>query len=161
MVPTQIECMPSDDWWKHPGCWEHHCCSEEVIMSSSTSIISQTLPFFLATRHADKAEIMSSLRPNKVQVPMVVLLCHRNFFSQEWVNETSATTCLKNLRLQNPFPLLHGIDVSHESPLKLNRSCVSSPDSSLSDKPFLMLSNHIPFGLPLLFPGPRWIAQMS
>ena len=52
-------------------------------MSSSTSIISQTLPFFLPTRHADQAEIMSSLRPSKVQVPMVVLLCHTNFFSQE------------------------------------------------------------------------------
>ena len=69
------------------------------------------------------------------------------------MNETSATTCLKNLRLPHPFLLLHGIDVSHASPLKLNRSCVSSADSSLSDKPFLMLSNHIRFGLPLLLPG--------
>ena len=38
--------------------------------------------------------------------------------------------------------------------LHLTRSCASSPDSSLSDKSFLMLSNHLRFGLPLLlFPG--------
>ena len=36
----------------------------------------------------------------------------------------------------------------------LSRSCSSSPDNSLSDKSFLMLSNHVRFGLPLrLFPG--------
>ena len=33
---------------------------------------------------------------------------------------------------------------------QLIRHCVSSPDSSLSDKSFLMLSNHLHFGLPLL-----------
>ena len=32
----------------------------------------------------------------------------------------------------------------------LIRHCVSSPGSSLSDKSFLMLSNHLRFGLPLL-----------
>ena len=38
--------------------------------------------------------------------------------------------------------------------LHLARSCVSSLDNSLSDKSFLMLSNHLRFGLPLLlFPG--------
>ena len=38
--------------------------------------------------------------------------------------------------------------------LHLGRSCASSPDNSLSDKSFLMLSNHLRFGLPLLlFPG--------
>ena len=38
--------------------------------------------------------------------------------------------------------------------LHLTRSCTSFPDSSLSDKSFLMLSNHLCFGLPLLlFPG--------
>ena len=36
----------------------------------------------------------------------------------------------------------------------LGRSCASSPDNSLSDKSFLMLSSHSRFGLPLLlFPG--------
>ena len=36
----------------------------------------------------------------------------------------------------------------------LTRSCASSPDNSLSDKSFLMLSNHFRFDLPvLLFPG--------
>ena len=34
--------------------------------------------------------------------------------------------------------------------LHLGRSCASSPDNSLSDKSFLMLSNHLRFGLPLL-----------
>ena len=34
--------------------------------------------------------------------------------------------------------------------LHLARSCVSCLDSSLSDKSFLMLSNHLRFGLPLL-----------
>ena len=38
--------------------------------------------------------------------------------------------------------------------LHLARSCASSPDNSLSDKSFLVLSNHLRFGLPLfLFPG--------
>ena len=38
--------------------------------------------------------------------------------------------------------------------LHLARSSVSSLDNSLSDKSFLMLSNHLRFGLPLLlFPG--------
>ena len=38
--------------------------------------------------------------------------------------------------------------------LHLARSCVSSLDNSLSDKSFLMLSNHLRFGIPLLlFPG--------
>ena len=38
--------------------------------------------------------------------------------------------------------------------LNVTRSCASSPDNSLSDKSFLMLSNHLRFGLPLLlFPG--------
>ena len=38
--------------------------------------------------------------------------------------------------------------------LHLARSCVSSLDNSLSNKSFLMLSNRLPFGLPLLlFPG--------
>ena len=38
--------------------------------------------------------------------------------------------------------------------LHLTRYCASSPDNSLSDKSFLMLSNHLRFGLPLLlFPG--------
>ena len=32
----------------------------------------------------------------------------------------------------------------------LTRHCASSPDSSLSDKSFLVLSNHFRFGLPLL-----------
>ena len=45
------------------------------------------------------------------------------------------------------FPILCGVDVSYES---LPAYCVSSPDSSLSDKSFLMLSNHLRFGLPLL-----------
>ena len=34
--------------------------------------------------------------------------------------------------------------------LHLARSCSSSPDNSLSDKSFLILSNHLHFGLPLL-----------
>ena len=38
--------------------------------------------------------------------------------------------------------------------LHLGRSCASSPDNSLSDKSFMMLSNHPRFCLPLLlFPG--------
>ena len=38
--------------------------------------------------------------------------------------------------------------------LHLGRSCASSSDNPLSDKSFLMLSNHLRFGLPLLlFPG--------
>ena len=38
--------------------------------------------------------------------------------------------------------------------LHLTRSCASSPDNSLSEKSFLMLSNHPRFGLPvLLFAG--------
>ena len=38
--------------------------------------------------------------------------------------------------------------------LHLGRSCASSPDNPLSDKSFLMLSNHLRYGLPLLlFPG--------
>ena len=38
--------------------------------------------------------------------------------------------------------------------LHLGRSCTSSSDNPLSDKSFLMLSNHLRFGLPLLlFPG--------
>ena len=38
--------------------------------------------------------------------------------------------------------------------LHLARSCASSLDNSLSDKSFLILSNHLRFGLPLLlFPG--------
>ena len=38
--------------------------------------------------------------------------------------------------------------------LHLTRSCSSSTDNSLPDKSFLMLSNHVRFGLPLLFfPG--------
>ena len=38
--------------------------------------------------------------------------------------------------------------------LHLGRSCMSSSDNPLSDKSFLMLSNHLRFGLPLLlFPG--------
>ena len=38
--------------------------------------------------------------------------------------------------------------------LHLARSCASSLDNSLSDKSFLMLSNHLRFGLPLLlFPS--------
>ena len=38
--------------------------------------------------------------------------------------------------------------------LHLGRSCTSSSDNPLSDKSFLMLSNHLCFGLPLLlFPG--------
>ena len=36
--------------------------------------------------------------------------------------------------------------------LHLARSCASSPDNSLSDKSFLMLSNHLRFGLPHLQP---------
>ena len=39
--------------------------------------------------------------------------------------------------------------------LHLGQSCASSPDNPLSDKSFLMLSNHLRFGLPLLlFPAP-------
>ncbi len=34
--------------------------------------------------------------------------------------------------------------------LHLTRSCASSPDNSLFEKSFLMLSNHLLFGLPLL-----------
>ena len=38
--------------------------------------------------------------------------------------------------------------------LQWTRSCAFSPDNSLSDKSFLMLSNYLRFGLPpLLFPG--------
>ena len=38
--------------------------------------------------------------------------------------------------------------------LHFARSCASSPENSLSDKSFLMLSNHLRYGLPLLlFPG--------
>ena len=38
--------------------------------------------------------------------------------------------------------------------IHLTWSCASSPDNPLSDKPFLMLSNHLRFGLPiLLFPS--------
>ena len=49
---------------------------------------------------------------------------------------------------------LCGVDVSYETRLHLTRSCASSPDNSLSDKSFLMSSNHLHFGLPLLlFPG--------
>ena len=55
--------------------------------------------------------------------------------------------------LPHPFPLLCGFDVSYETP-HLTRSCASSPDSPLSDKSFLMLSNNLRFCLPiLLFPG--------
>ena len=38
--------------------------------------------------------------------------------------------------------------------LHLSQCCASSPDNSISDKSFLMLSNHLRFGPPLLlFPG--------
>ena len=39
-------------------------------------------------------------------------------------------------------------------PSTLTRSCASSPDNSLSDKSFLMLSHHLRFGLPLPPPAP-------
>ena len=42
-----------------------------------------------------------------------------------------------------------GVDVSYET-LKLIRHCVSSPDSSLPDKWFLILSIHLRVGLSLL-----------
>ena len=51
------------------------------------------------------------------------------------------------------FQLLCRVDDSYETP-PLTRSCASSPDNSFSDKSFLILSNHLRFGLPLLlFPG--------
>ena len=57
------------------------------------------------------------------------------------------------LLLLHPFPLLCGVNVS--CLLHLTRSCASSPDCSLFDKSFLMLSNHLRFGLPLLLsPAP-------
>ena len=47
-----------------------------------------------------------------------------------------------SLRLLCPFPILCGVDASCETRrLNLARYCASSPDSSLSDKSFLMLSN--------------------
>ena len=45
--------------------------------------------------------------------------------------------------------------------LHLTRSCTSSTDNSLSDKSFLMLSNHIRFGFPLLLvPGSSVIIKL-
>ena len=58
-----------------------------------------------------------------------------------------------NRLLPHPFQLYVG-SVCLIRHLHLARSCASSPDSPVSDKSFLMLSNHLRFGLPLLlFPG--------
>ena len=47
-----------------------------------------------------------------------------------------------------------GIFVMWDASIILCQYCASSPDNSLSDKSFLMISNHLRFGLPLLlFPG--------
>ena len=53
------------------------------------------------------------------------------------------------LLLPNPFPFYVG-SMFLMKLLHFTRSCVSSPDSSLSDKSFLMLSNQLRFGLPLI-----------
>ena len=53
------------------------------------------------------------------------------------------------LLLPHLFPLYVG-SMCLMRRLHLARSCASSPDNSLSDKSFLMLSNHLLFGLPLL-----------
>ena len=46
--------------------------------------------------------------------------------------------------------------------LRLTRSCATSPGIHLSDKSFLMLSNHLRFGLPLpLFPGTSITVTLS
>ena len=58
------------------------------------------------------------------------------------------------LLLLHPFSLSCGVDVSYEKPPLNPVLRASYPDSFLSDKSFLMLSNHLRFGLPLLlFPG--------
>ena len=58
------------------------------------------------------------------------------------------------LLLPHHLPLLCEVDVSYMSRLHFAWSCASSPDNSLSDKSFLMLSSHLRFGLPLLLlPG--------
>ena len=53
------------------------------------------------------------------------------------------------LPFMQPFPFYVG-SMFLVIRFQLIRHCVSSPDSSLSDKSFLMLSNHLRFGLPLL-----------
>ena len=58
-----------------------------------------------------------------------------------------------NLLLPLPLPLLCGVDVSYDTP-PFSPVLRFLPGQSLSDKSFLMLSNHLRVGLPLLlFPG--------
>ena len=57
--------------------------------------------------------------------------------------------CTWPLLLLHPFPPLCGVDVSYETPPFSPVLCVLHPDNSISDKSFLMLSNHLRFGLPL------------
>ena len=59
--------------------------------------------------------------------------------------------CHNILLLPLPFPLLCGVDVSYETPPS---GLALPPLTIFSDKSFLMLSNHLRFGLPLfLSPG--------
>ena len=87
----------------------------------------------------------------------ITVFPHLSFRYHSIVRATVCWSLLHSILLlfPHPFPLLCVVDVSYETPpFKLTRSNASSPDNSLSDKSFLMLSNHLRFGIPLLlFPG--------
>ena len=70
------------------------------------------------------------------------------------ITDGTYTCIVYILLLPHPFPLVYGVDGSYETPPFNSVLRDSSPDNYLSDKSFLMLSNHLRFDLPLLlFPG--------
>ena len=83
----------------------------------------------------------------------------------------SKCTWTRKIGLQSPFPvnIIFFRIVSHFYVGSLivmppfTGSCASSPDNSLSEKSFMMLSNHLRFGLPLILslapPSPSLYCQ--
>ena len=80
-------------------------------------------------------------------------VCDRNVSilqsTYSWRNTRATWSREQKLSSFYPFPFYVG-SMFLMRRFHLIRQCCSSPDSSLSDKSFLMLSNHLYFGLPLL-----------
>ena len=82
----------------------------------------------------------------------VTSLNHCIASSGEWRKHSTTMLCAFISSSPHSFPLLCGGILMRR--LHLTQFCTSSPDNSLSDKSFLMLSYHLLLGLPLLLsPG--------
>ena len=125
---------------------------ECMIMTRRTSLSAGSATSRRQTRTSSSCDVIGT---DCCVLIVLMSLCHKQSCVSVSGVAAFVSKFLKwsnHLLLLHPFPLSCWVNISYR--LHLTRFCTSSHDNSLSDKSFLMLSNHLCFGLPLLlFPG--------